>query len=91
MAFKLLTTATNAAIARNIAVAELKHTARVEDIQLELARKSEMRLAEHARKLTEAKHAHAVWHNNLDEAGKQMFADSLQTLKAVIAPKPDSE
>ena len=90
MSLFTITKAVNASIARSVVISELKHTAKIEDITLQLASAKDLRLKDHAKKHTEATQAHATWYNNQTPAGQQQFMDSMSLLQAAITPTPSS-
>lgn len=91
MALLVISKAISDGIKRNVATSELKHTARIDDLKLELATKSMLRLDHHSRKYAEATVAHATWHNGLSEPEQAIFAQCKAALQAAIAPVEPSK
>lgn len=90
MALLTISKAISANIQRSVAISELKHEAKVEDIKLQLAVAKDLRLTDHARKHTEATIAHATWYQGLQPAQQEQFGKSLALLNAAINPAPTS-
>lgn len=91
MALLTISKAVSASITRSVAMSELKHEAKIEDLKLSLASAKDLRIKEHARKHTEATIEHATWFNSLQPAQQDQFSKSLALLNAAIAPAPTSE
>ena len=90
MALLTISRAISAGIQRNVAISEMKHEAKIEDTRLQLASAALTRMDTHARKLTEARIAHATWESQLTGAAKDCYNASLADLQAAIAPAPTS-
>lgn len=86
MALLTISKAVSAKIQRSVAMSELKHEAKIEDLKLQLASAKDLRLNEHARKHTEATIDHAKWFNSLQSEQQAQFGKSLALLQAAIAP-----
>lgn len=91
MALLTISRAISTGITRNVAIGELKHEAKLEDIKLSLAAAKDLRLKEHAKRHTEATIAHATWHTGLTPQQQAQYAASLQLLQSAISPTPPSE
>ena len=90
MALLTISNAISAGIQRNVAISELKHEAKIEEIKLQLAVAKDLRLNEHAKRHTEATIAHATWYSGLQPAQQEQFGKSIALLQSVLAPAPTS-
>lgn len=90
MAILTISRAISSGIQRNVQISELKHSAKLDDIKLQLAAAKDLRLKDHAKKHTEATIAHATWYAGLEAAGQQQFQTSLALLNDAINPTPSS-
>lgn len=88
MALLTISKAISASITRSVAMSELKHEAKIEDLKLSLAVAKDLRMNEHARKHTEASIEHATWFNNLQPGQQEQFGKSLTLLQSAINPAP---
>lgn len=91
MALLTISRAISTGIQRNVAISELKHEAKIEDIKLQLAVAKDLRLNDHARKHTEATIAHATWYSGLQPAQQEQFGKSIALLQSVLTSAPTSE
>lgn len=91
MPIMTISRAISTGIQRNIAVSELKHEAKLADTKLHLASAALTRMDTHAKRLTEARIAHATWEASLSGPAKECYDQSLADLQAAIAPPSASE
>lgn len=87
MALMAITTAISAGIQRNVAISEMKHEAKIEDIRLSLASAALTRMDTHAKRLTDARIAHATWVSTLQGPSLECYNASVADLQSAIAPK----
>ncbi len=91
MALKSISNAISTGIKRNLAVSELKHEAKLDDLKRELAVSSIQRKAIYGQKLTNARIEHATWLSQLTVEGQQCYAQSLADIEAIVSPATPSE
>ena len=85
MAIFTISKAISTNIKQSVAVSELKHSAKITDLKLTLARKAALRLDDHAKLLTEARMEHVTWLANADATTKQVFETSKADLMSAIS------
>jgi hypothetical protein len=85
MALMTISRAISTGITNNVAIAELKHKAKLADIKLQLGVASKLRVQEHNEKLTNAQTAHSMWHAGLSPAQVQLYNSNKEFLEAIIA------
>ena len=90
MSIITITRAINAGITRNVQLSELKHEAKIADTKLTLASAALTRMDSHAKRLTEARVAHATWEAGLTPEVHKCYEASLADLQAAIAPPSTS-
>lgn len=90
MAILTISRAISSGIQRNVQISELKHSAKLDDIKLQLAAAKDLRLKDHAKKHTEATIAHATWYTGLTPEGQAQFQSSIQLLNDALHPTPSS-
>lgn len=91
MALKSISRALSTGIQRNLAVSELKHEAKLDDLKRELAVATIMRRSHYGQKLTDARITHATWLGSLTPEGQQCYSQSLADIEAIVSPAPPSE
>jgi hypothetical protein len=91
MALLTISRAISTGIQRNVAIGELKHEAKLEDIKLSLAAAKDLRIKDHAKRHTEATIAHATWHQGLNPQQQEQYLRSLELLQSAINPPKPSE
>lgn len=91
MALKSISNAITTGIKRNLAVSELKHEAKLDDLRRELAVASIQRKANYGQRLTEARITHATWLASLTPEGQQCYQQSLADIEAIVSPAPTAE
>ena len=88
MALRTISTALSSGIKRNLAVSELKHEAKLDDLKRELAVAQIQRKSHYGQKLTEARITHATWLSSLNPEGVQCYQQSLADIEAIVTPAP---
>lgn len=86
MPFMTVSRAISSGIQRNVAVSELKHNAKLDNLKRELAIAQLQRASTYGRKLTEARSEHAMWEATLTPAQAQTYAQSLLDIEAIVNP-----
>lgn len=90
MSLITITRAVNASINRSVALSEMKHQARIEDVKLNLASAALTRMDSHAKRLTVARVEHATWLAQQTPDVQQCYEQSLEDLKAALNPPAPS-
>lgn len=85
MSLMTISRAISAGVQRNVAVAELKHEAKIADVRHALAANALLRLDEHSARLAKARMAHVKWLEESDEQTKACFEQSKSDLQRALA------
>lgn len=87
MALRTISQALSSGIQRTVAVSELKHNAKLDDLKRELAVNQLQRASHYGQKLTDARLQHVQWLSNLTQEGQILYSQSLNDIESIVNPR----
>ncbi len=87
MAFRTISQALSSGIQRTVAVSELKHNAKLDDLKRELAVSTLQRASHYGQKLTEGRIQHVQWLSGLTPEGQNLYSQSLMDIETIVNPR----
>lgn len=91
MPFSTISKAISGNVQRSVAISELKHKAKIDDIRRDLAVSQLTRKTHYAEKLLNARTAHATWYAALTEEGKAEYQKAVDDIEAIVNPAPTQD